>query len=488
MRCSVWLILGALGCGSVANGKLPDAGPGGDGPGNDGPPRVPPGTIRWVRSLSSLEGLGVADGPGGLTVAGAISAPANLGGQALVPAGAFDMVVAGFDAETADHVFSVRHGDVGSEFGFLHHEDSNGAPMVYGVSYGNVDLGLGPMTGGSPANTNLADGYIGRFGPAAPAWIARIVRTSGAGENKILASAPGPGSTIYAGGYVANPSTFNVTAGTTTTPVTTLASVDGRDIFLARFNTFTGAVDLTKQYSGTPDDEITGAASSAGGLVVTGRFGQVGGGMPQGSLSFGGATQPLVPNGGLDIFVAKLDDTGAGMWAVHYGGTGDEFDPRISVDTAGDVYVAGSFSGQVAFGTTKLTSKGGQDIFIAKLHGNDGSVVWAQSIGSTVDDGILDIAADTAGHIVVVGTVGGPIDNGTSAGGIDALIATFDAANGTPGWRKVLSTAMDDRSFAVTFGRNGDIYALVNLPSPYDFGVPVIGAASYAAVLLRIAP
>ena len=87
-----------------------------------------------------------------------------------------------------------------------------------------------------------------------------------------------------------------------------------------------------------------------------------------------------------------------------------------------------------------------------------------------------------------MGTVGGPIDNGTSAGGIDALIATFDAANGTPGWRKVLSTAMDDRSFAVTFGRNGDIYALVNLPSPYDFGVPVIGAASYAAVLLRIAP
>jgi len=47
---------------------------------------------------------------------------------------------------------------------------------------------------------------------------------------------------------------------------------------------------------------------------------------------------------------------------------------------------------------------------------------------------------------------------------------------------------MDDRSFAVTFGRNGDIYALVNLPSPYDFGVPVIGGAGYAAVLLRIAP
>lgn len=487
MRGLGWLIFGAFSCGSVGTGKLPDAGPGGDGPGNDGP-KAPPGTIRWVRSLSSLEALGVADGAGGLTLAGSISAPVNLGGQTLVPAGAFDMVVAGFDAETADHVFSVRHGDVGSEFGFLHHEDSNGAPMVYGVSYGTVDLGLGSMAGGSPSNTNLADGFIGRFGPAAPGWIARIVRTSGAGENKILASAPGPSSTIYAGGYVANPSTFSLTTSAGTTPIATPTTTGGRDIFLARFNMVTGAVDLTKQYGGTPDDEITGAASLAGALVVTGRFGAGGGGMPQGSLSFGGTTQPLVPNGGLDVFVAKLDGNGNGVWAVRYGGAGDESDPRIAIDGAGDVYIAGSFTNQVAFGAVNLSSKGSEDIFVAKLRGNDGSVAWAQSIGSTASDGILDIAADSAGHVVVVGTVGGPIDNGTSAGGIDALVATFDTANGTPGWRKVLSTDMDDRSFAVTFGRNGDIYALVNLPSPYDFGVPVIGAAGYAAVLLRIAP
>jgi hypothetical protein len=470
MRRLSWVFL--VGCGSVTGNQLADAPPGDGG-------SAAPGTVRWVRSLSSVEALGIADGAGGLVVAGAITAPANLGGQALVPAGDFDMVVAGFDSETADHLFSVRHGDVGSEFGFLHHVDTNGAPILYGVSYGTVDLGTGKLAGGNGSDTSKADGYIGHFGPAAPAWISRIV---GPGEDKILASAPGPGSTIYGAGYYEATTAF-MHDGVNEM----LTSTGGRDIFLARFNTFTGAVDLTRHYGGTADDEITGAAASSGSVIVTGRFGDPPG-VPQGSLAFGGAAKPLTSNGGLDIFVAKLDGNGDGVWAVRYGGAGDEHDPRVAVDPAGDVYVTGSFTNQVAFGAVNLVSKGASDIFIVKLRGNDGSVAWAQSIGSTGDDGTLDIAADAAGHVVVAGVVGGAIDNATSAGGVDALIASFDAANGTPGWRKVFSTAGDDRSFAVTYGRNGDVYGLVNVGGSFDFGVPVIGAPAPSAVLLRIAP
>ncbi|HEX7843169.1 MAG TPA: hypothetical protein VF469_37115, partial [Kofleriaceae bacterium] len=248
-----------------------------------------------------------------------------------------------------------------------------------------------------------------------------------------------------------------------------------------------GVVELSRQYGNTPDDEITSAASNAGVLIVAGRFGDPAGSQ-QGTLAFGGTAQPLTSNGGLDIWVAKLDDKGDGVWAVHYGGTGNDQDPRIAVDAAGDIYVAGSFTNQVAFGAVNLISKGGQDIFVAKLHGNDGSVAWAQSIGSTGDDAILDLAADAAGHVVASGYVGGPIDGGTSAGGVDSLVASFDAANGNPRWRKVFSTSGDERSFAITYGRNGDVYALIGIGGPYDFGMPVIGAASPAAVLLRIAP
>lgn len=471
MRCCAWLIFGTLGCGSVANGKLPDAGPTGDGTTS-----AAPGALRWVRSLSSVEALGVADGPGGLVITGAITAPANLGGQQLIPTGMADLVVAGLNAEDASHLYSVRYGDTGQVFGFLHNVDANGSPIIYGVSYGSVDLGGGKVMGGSPGVAMPpADGYIGKYGPGAPGWIARIV---GTGEDKILATAPAGGSRIYGAGWFENTPTFNGA---------TLSTTGNRDLFLARFNTFVGTVDLTKTYGGAGRDEISAAAAAGNDLVLTGMFGDVAG-APQDVLDFGGTAKSLTSNGGLDVWVARLDDTGTGIWAVHYGGSGDDRDPKIAVDAAGDIYVAGSFTDQVMFGADKLVSEGGPDVFVVKLHGNDGSAAWAVSLGSTGIDGVGDIAVDAAGHVVLAASLGGPIDGGTSAGGVDALIATFDAANGTAGWRKVFSTIGDDRASAVTFGRNGDIYAVVNMGGAYDFGMPIIGQASPAAVLLRIAP
>jgi hypothetical protein len=355
--------------------------------------------------------------------------------------------------------------------------------MVYGVSYGNVDLGLGAMTGGSPSSTMFADGFVGRFGPAAPAWIARIVRTNGTGsmgEDKILASAPGPGSTIYAGGYITETTTFGVTGNANTM---TLTSTGGRDIFLARFNTFTGAVDLTKTYGGTADDEITGAASSGSELVVAGRFGGAPAGVPPGTLKFGGTANPLTSNGGLDIFVAKLDDKGVGVWAVHFGGTADERDPRIAVDATGDVYVTGTFTGQIAFGAVNLVSMGDIDVFVAKLHGSDGSVTWAISRGTAMTDRSGDIAVDAMGHVVVGASL-----NGTPTANGDALLESLDASNGSSRWAKMFATPGADGIGVVTNGRNGDIYATVGLGGTFDFGMPIIGAAGPAAVLLRIAP
>lgn len=465
MRRLLCIALASAACGSV-NGKTPDA-PAADDGGVIDSPNSPPGTVRWVRSLSSMEALGVADGPGGLVVTGAITAPADLGGGTLLPAGAADQVIAGFNANDASHIYSVRHGAVGQvqEFGFLHEVDSLGSPLIYGVSYGNVDLGLGAVDGGGGAG---ADGYIGRYGPGSPSWIQRIV---GPGEDKIIASALGTGSTIYGAGWFEQTTTFNGAQ---------LTSAGGRDVFLARFNTFTGAVDLMKQYGGIGRDEAASAASAGGTLVVAGMFDD--------TLAFGGTTKPITSIGALDVWVAKIDANGDGVWAVRFGGTGDDRDPRLAMDAAGDVYVAGTFQNQVAFGAINLISNGMADIFVAKLHGTDGSVVWAVSIGSVNNDGAGDIAVDAAGHVVLVASVGGAIDGGTSAGGSDAVLASFDGATGNSRWRKVYSTAQNDGSSAVTYGRNGDVYACVGIGGDVDFGVPIIGAQAPAAVLLRIAP
>jgi len=442
--------------------------------------------MRWARSLSALGALGVTDGTGGLVVTGYCTAPTELGGARIVPSGGAAMVVAGFAPGDAAHLFSVSHGGTGSIFPFLHDVDTNGSPIVYGVSYGAVDLGQGAVAGGSPDGTTNppADGYIGVYGTGAPGWVARIV---GPGEDKIVASTLGPNSTVYGGGWFAGTPTFN--GGTVSS-----SSVTDRNIFLARFNVFTGVVDLTRTYGGPGLEEMSDAASIGNTLVATGHFDETTGLATPSSLEFGGTAHALTSNGGHDIWVAKLDTQGNGVWATSFGSAGEDRDPRIAIDAAGDVYVTGSFTGQVAFGAINLVSQGGPDVFLAKLHGANGSVAWAVSFGSAapttaaLNDGAGGIAVDAAGHVVITGRLGGPIDGSSSAGGLDGFIASFEAATGALRWRKIISTTGDDSAGAVTFGRDGDVYAVAGLGGAFDFGVPLIGPAAPASVLLRIAP
>jgi len=472
VRGLAWVFLGAVGCGSVSDNKQLADGPTGD---VDAMTPAAPGTLRWVRSLSSLEALGVADGPGGLVITGAMTTPADLGGGVLTPTGGAALVVAGFNSDDASHLYSVRYGDVGSVFPFLHAVNASGAPIVNGVSYGNVDLGKGKVAGGTPGSTAFADGYIGVYGPGAPAWVQRIV---GPGDDKIVAVAQGPGSSIYGAGWYEGAPTFNGA---------TLPTSSNRDLFLARFDVFTGAVQLTRTYSGTGREEISGAARAGDAVVVSGMFDD--------TLNIGGGTIAAT-GGGLDVFAAKLTAAGDTIWAVRFGGTGDDRDPRVVVDSAGDVYLLGSFTGQIAFGALNLVAHGATDVdtFVAKLRGADGSVAWAISLGTAAMgttngvDSILDAAVDTAGHLAIAGVLGGPLDGKTSAGGLDAYVASLDTSNGALRWRNIYSSDKDDRAFAVTVGRNGDVYAVIDLGGPFDFGMPIIGAATPTSVLLRLAP
>jgi hypothetical protein len=487
MRCT-WAAVLLAGCGSVtANTTDPSAGSDAGGGEVGGGDTAPAGTVRWVRSLSALSGTGVADGPGGLIVTGYITAPTNLGGATLTPVGGVAMVIAGLDASDARHEFSVSHGGTGNAYPFMHDINRSGSPIVFGVSSGPVDLGAGMVAGGSPDGTinPPADGYLGLYGVGAPSWVARIV---GPGEDKIVASALGPGSTVYGGGWFVGTAAFN--GGSLST-----SSVTDRDIFLARFNVFTGAVDLTRTYGDAGLEEISGMDSLGETVVATGHFDETSGLPAPGSLVFGGTAEPLVSNGGHDVWVAKLDSKGDGIWAKQFGSTGEDRDPRIAVDAAGDVYVTGSFTGQVGFGAINLISRGGPDVFLAKLHGADGTVAWAISLGSVtptsnaLNDAAGGIAVDAAGHVVITGRIAGPLDDAaTSAGGLDAFIASFDAATGAQRWRKVISTAGDDFGGGVSVGNNGDVYAIIGLGDAFDFGMPIVGPAGPASVLLRIVP
>ncbi|MDX9776786.1 MAG: SBBP repeat-containing protein, partial [Petrimonas sp.] len=95
---------------------------------------------------------------------------------------------------------------------------------------------------------------------------------------------------------------------------------------------------------------------SSGNCYVTGNF--------NGTASFGATN--LTCSGDYDIFVAILNTSGAWQWAVQAGGAGTDQGNSIAVDSSGNCYVTGYFSGTASFGATNLTSSGGDDIFVAK--------------------------------------------------------------------------------------------------------------------------
>jgi hypothetical protein len=452
-------LLGLAGCSVAPVAFTPLGGDPVDGGPIDA--ALPPGDLAWARSTSALAPYRVRFGPGGLVVGGSFNAPTLLGAAPFVPVGDYDMAVAGFNPADGALLYASHFGAVGYEAAFVDTLDPGGAPIVHGITSGAVDIGTGPLAGGGGSDT-----FIGRYGAGPPAWTHRLAT---ADEDKIIATSPGPGGTVYATGYFVASATIGAT---------TLTGTGGRDAMLWRFNTATGALDLALQLGGAGRNEGGGVAWQGTDTFVTGLF--------DGTLTAQG--RALTSAGGLDAFVAKLDSTGKIGWLVQLGGTGNEVSPGVGVDAAGDVYIAGTFQGQIALGATRLTSAGLDDIYVAKLSRVDGGAVWATSIGSPGSDNLLGVAVDPSGRVLVSGNAAGALNlGGGNAGGLDAFLACYEGA-GQLRWKRVIGTGGDDRGWGVTFGADGMAYATVTVAGPVDLGVPLIGPANPAGLVLKIVP
>ncbi|NJO58573.1 MAG: DUF4114 domain-containing protein [Richelia sp. RM2_1_2] len=139
--------------------------------------------------------------------------------------------------------------------------------------------------------------------------------------------------------------------------------------------------------------------------------------------------QTLLSAGNTDIFLTKLDIDGNIEWSQNLGGTLSDTGNSISLDSAGNIYVTGSFEDTVSFGDTTLTSNGESDAFIAKLD-NNGNIVWAQSFGGTLLDFGNKLSVDDKDNIYVTGSFEDTVSFGdttfTSSSENDSFILKLD--------------------------------------------------------------
>ncbi|MGD2086822.1 MAG: SBBP repeat-containing protein [Candidatus Aminicenantes bacterium] len=140
----------------------------------------------------------------------------------------------------------------------------------------------------------------------------------------------------------------------------------------------------------------------------------------------GNTTSPVFPfpqpapspieeyQGDVDIFVAKLNNTGSAVeYFTYLGGTRKELGGDIAVDTNGNAYVVGTtYSWNIPIPPNALGYKknfiGASDAIIAKLD-NSGNIIYFTYLGGGGFDGGSSIAVDDSQNAYVTG--------GTDAGG-----------------------------------------------------------------------
>jgi len=183
------------------------------------------------------------------------------------------------------------------------------------------------------------------------------------------------------------------------------------------------------------------------------------------SIDFGSET--LMTGGSyFDGFVARYD-TSIGSWdmATNFGGSNHDIVNDCAVTSAGEIYVVGSFRGTTILGGTQHSTQGGQDMFLAMID-NTGSVRWAEAWGGSSNDNLTAVVIDGVDNGYIIGHYNDnpsswPNNHIVTAGRPYASFVSKVNPAGTFQWtRDVPGASQGDTvfGFAITYG-NGEIYA-----------------------------
>ncbi len=166
---------------------------------------------------------------------------------------------------------------------------------------------------------------------------------------------------------------------------------------------------------------------------------------------------------------------GQTVWAEHVAGNSYDSGNAVAVDSSGNTVVVGYFQGTADFGGGSVTGGSGKTMFIAK-YSVTGAYLWAKSFGSTGGVTANAVAVDSAGNIIVVGSLG-PTGSTVNFGGgtltslapTDIVIAKFSSA-GTHLWSKIFNTGGYSSALGVAVDSSDNVVMTGSLQGGTNFG------------------
>lgn len=192
----------------------------------------------------------------------------------------------------------------------------------------------------------------------------------------------------------------------------------------------------------------------------------------------------LIPTGGYNVFVCKLNPDGELQWANQFEGLGLKKANSIHVDGSGNVYTTGYFQGTVDFdpgpGTFNLSASGHQDVFVCKQD-SSGNFQWAVNWGGDII-GIVNsgnsVAVDSLGNVYTTGAFTKTVDfdpgpdtfnlTVASANGAHAFIRKLDNS-GNFIWAKDLGIGGSAAGYSMAIDGSGNVYTTGSFGDTVDF-------------------
>ncbi|HLF35097.1 MAG TPA: FG-GAP-like repeat-containing protein [Cyclobacteriaceae bacterium] len=199
------------------------------------------------------------------------------------------------------------------------------------------------------------------------------------------------------------------------------------------------------------------------------------------------------PNGGHEVFIAKLDTDGNLVWENQSSGAGTSdqmyaiVPGNIALGADMGIYAAGVYGNTISFNGDTLTTSGTMNSFLVK-YDPSGAFKWVKSIGDQNEVNnieTLDMAADENENIYITGYLAGAqysIGGRTlysSEGSEDMFVARYDSSGnliwiknaggpGTERGRKIILDNHNDIFVTGTFTSSNPPFGVFNLTGYYD--------------------
>ncbi len=421
------------------------------------------GSVSWAQALTSTQGGSLGDvqvdSAGSVYVGGNFVGVGSFGGTALYSSGGVDPYTVKLNASGV--------------YQWQMHGGGPGTDTVTALAVGGVDnvtmagsfgvpsiFGDTTLAGANPSNVYYAQ--IGTQTTAVPSGTLSFTNVSSFGANTMTIGsvAKDAAGNTYSSGTFSGTGNF---APAGATPVN-LKALGASDAFLAKYDP-SGNLLWVRDLGGSGINTAAAnslALDSAGNVTLAGQF--------TGSLQAnpGGVSALLTGGASYDQvgFVARYDASGNYRWAKAFDNGLSEIARSVTLDAAGNAYVAGILWSNGSFGrnaggtTLTTTNAGGSDGYLVKLDAA-GNSVWATSLGGASTDQATRVAADASGNVYVAGTYSSTAKFGatslSSSGGNDTFLTKLNATSGSVVWAQGFGGSSDDSVGGLDVDGSGNV-------------------------------